>query len=66
MEYSRSDALAARPDYESMHIELEKMYCELQDEKEKLYHTCGCLERENEKLRAQLEIVHLIFGGNNR
>jgi len=61
-----SSEMTARPDYEAMYKASEERIHRLQVEKEKLHHACDCFERENEKLRAQLEIVHLIFGGFNR
>ena len=66
MDHSSCSTLDAMPNYEAMCKDLEKKNCQLQAEKDKLHHACDCLERENEKLRAQMEIVYLIFGGTNR
>lgn len=49
------------------HVEYNKLLEEchiLTDKNEYLAHTVSALERDNAILRAQLDMVHLIFGGN--
>ena len=50
-----NDKLCARPDYEAMYEKLSEEYARLKRDHE-------AMETEFERMRAQLDIVYLIFG----
>lgn len=51
-------------DYHAEYNKLLKECQMLTEKNECLAHTVSALERDNATLRAQLDMVHLIFGGN--
>ena len=54
------------PDYEAEYNRMLEMNARLHDEKEQLMMKFECVEAELIRLRAQMDIVYLIFGGGNR
>ena len=54
------------PDYEAEYHRMIEMNTRLHEEKEKLMVKIDHLEAELIRLRAQVDIVYLIFGGGNR
>ena len=58
----KDDLLTARPDYESMYNKLCEEHKRLCNEYAELKRDREALESEFSRLRAQLDIVYLIFG----
>ena len=58
----KDELLTARPDYEAMYNNLCNEHKKLCAEHAELKRDCEALESEFARIRAQLDIVYLIFG----